>query len=145
MEKPAPRCVNINRPASAGQVDYNARMPVPAIVSALISSVINAAVDSSLQPSEQMLQESAMLRPFPTEAKLGQMQPPMQGEVVIDGQSFFLSPGAQIRNTDNRIVMPSTVQETANVRYLIDASGAVSRVWMLTANEASAPNPTNLP
>jgi len=84
-----------------------------------------------------------MLRPFPAEAKRGEMQPPVQGEVVISGQSLYLSPGAQIRNTDNRIVMPSTVQETTSVRYLTDASGAVARVWMLTPAEASAPEVSN--
>ena len=119
---------------------YNAAMPVPPIVSALISSVINAVVDSSLQPSDQVLQESAMVRPFPAETKRGEMQPPQQGEVVIGGRTLYLSPGAQIRNTDNRIVMPSTVQEAVTVRYLTDGSGAVARVWMLTPAEASAPD-----
>ena len=124
---------------------YNAAMPAPSIVSALISSVINAVVDSSLSPSDQVLQESALVRPFPAEAKRGEMQPPQQGEVVIGGRTLYLSPGAQIRNADNRIIMPSAVQEAATVRYLTDASGAVFRVWMLTPEEASAPESQNPP
>ncbi len=87
-----------------------------------------------------------MVRPFPAEAKRGEMQPPnLQGEVIIGGQSLYLAPGAQIRNSDNRIVMPSTVQEPATVRYLTDASGAVFRVWMLTPAEVVAPEQTRSP
>jgi hypothetical protein len=115
-------------------------MPLPSILTALISGFVNAVVGSPTQPSEQALLEAAWVRPFPPEAKLGEMQPPMQGEVVISGQTLYLSPGAQIRNTDNRIVMPSTVQEAAPVRYLTDAAGAVSRVWMLTPAEVAAPS-----
>ena len=129
----------------ASKLVYNAAMPIPPLVSALISSVINAVADSSLQPSDQVLQESARVRPFPAEAKRGEMQPPRQGEVVISGHTLYLSPGAQIRNADNRIVMPSAVQESASVRYLTDASGAVFRVWLLTSAEASAPELQNSP
>jgi hypothetical protein len=124
---------------------YNEPMPLPTIVTALISGVVNAVLGTPSQPSEQALLEAAWVRPFPAEAKLGEMQPPMQGEVVISGQTLYLSPGAQIRNADNRIVMPSTVQEAAPVRYLTDASGAVSRVWMLTPAEVAAPSPQDSP
>ena len=84
-----------------------------------------------------------MVRPFPAGAQRGEMQPPLQGEVVISGRTLYLSPGAQIRNADNRIVMPSAVQESASVCYLTDASGAVFRVWMLTPEEAAAPESQN--
>jgi hypothetical protein len=61
-------------------------MPALPIISALMSGVINAVVDSSLQPSDRLRQESAMLRLFPANAELGEMQPPVQGEVLISGQ-----------------------------------------------------------
>ncbi len=119
---------------------YNSDMPTPTIVSAIVSSVLNAVMGSASQPSDQVLQEMAYVRTFPAETRRGEMQPPMQGEVVIDGRTLYLTPGAQIRNTDNRIVMPSSIQEPAYVRYIADASGSVSRVWMLTSAEVSAPD-----
>lgn len=126
--------------AADAKLVYNGRMPVPPLVSALISSVINSVVDSAMRPSELLLQESAMLRQFPAETRRGEMEPPnMQGEVVIGGQTLYLAPGVQIRNIDNRIVTPSSVQEPATVRYLTDASGAIFRVWVLTPAEAAAP------
>lgn len=85
--------------------------------------------------------ESDLVRPLPAIAKRGEMLPPLQGEVVINGEKFYLSRGAQIRNPDNRIVMPSSIQDPATVRYLTDSTGAVSRVWMLTPAEAALPDP----
>jgi len=82
-----------------------------------------------------------MVRPFPAETKRGEMQPPVDGSVVISGQRMQLAPAAQIRTAQNLIVMPAAVQGPAYVRYLTDASGAVFRVWMLTPDEASAPDP----
>ena len=82
-----------------------------------------------------------MVRPFPAETKRGEMQPPVDGSVAINGQRLQLAPSAQIRTAQNMIIMPAAVQGPAYVRYITDASGAVSRVWMLTPAEASAPDP----
>ena len=60
-------------------------------------------------------------------------------EVVISGKTFPRSPGMQIRNQQNLIVMPATVQAKMPVRYQLDASGAVFRVWLLTRTEVAAP------
>ncbi len=125
----------------AGELVYNAPMPVPTIVSAIITSVIGSAGDSSIQPSQQTLQGSGMVRPFPAETRRGEMQPPVDGSVLINGQMLRLAPAAQIRTAQNFIIMPAAVQEAAYVRYITDASGAVFRVWMLTPAEASAPDP----
>jgi hypothetical protein len=116
-------------------------MPVPTIVSAIVSGVIGSAIDSATQPSQPVLQGAGMVRPFPAETKRGEMQPPVDGTVVISGQLLTLAPAAQIRTTQNLIIMPAAVQSPVYVRYLTDASGAVSRVWMLTPGEASAPDP----
>ena len=99
-----------------GKLDYNVLMPVPAIVSALISGVLGAAVDSSSQPSQPVLQGAGMVRPFPAETKRGEMQPPVDGKVVISGQLLALAPAAQIRTAQNLIVMPAAIQAPAYVR-----------------------------
>lgn len=82
-----------------------------------------------------------LLRPMPAEAKRGQLSPPVGDEIVIGGKRFLLAPGAQIRDRENRIVMPFAVRDGALVRYLLDANGAVVRVWMLTPEEAARPDP----
>jgi hypothetical protein len=119
---------------------YNAPMPVPAIVSAIVSGVIGSAIESATQPSQPVLQGAGMVRPFPAETRRGEMQPPVDGTVLIDGRLLALAPAAQIRTAQNLIVMPAAVQGPAYVRYLTDASGAVFRVWMLTPDEASVPD-----
>ena len=115
-------------------------MPVPAIVSAIVSSVIGSAIESSTQPTQQVMQEAAMVRPFPAETKRGEMSPPVDGSVSINGQPMRLAPAAQIRTAQNLIIMPAAVQGPASVRYITDASGAVFRVWMLTPAEIAAPD-----
>ncbi|MDQ5960802.1 MAG: hypothetical protein QG592_1885, partial [Pseudomonadota bacterium] len=68
-------------------------------------------------------------RAFPEGTKKGEMEP-LQGmmEVVIDGKPYARAPGMQIRNQQNLIVMPATVQAKMPVRYQLDPSGSVWRV-----------------
>ena len=114
-------------------------MPVPALVSAIISGVIGSVIDAPVQAPPPVAE--AMARSDPAETRRGEMQPPIDGSVLIDGQLLPLAPAAQIRTAENLIVMPAAIQEPAFVRYLTDASGAVFRVWMLTPGEASGPDP----
>jgi hypothetical protein len=86
----------------------------------------------------------AQLRTIPKEAKRGEIRH-VQGMLVeIDGQQQLLSAGAQIRDGDNRLVVPASLTEKSDVRYLIDAGGMVHRVWILSARE-KAENPVTLP
>ena len=59
-------------------------------------------------------------------------------DIVIDGKTLNRAPGMQIRNQQNLIVMPMTVQAKVPVRYQLDGSGAVFRVWLLTRAEIAA-------
>ena len=82
------------------------------------------------------------LRTIPAEAKRGQMSHLQDMVVAIDGKPVRLSPGAQIRDPDNRLVLPVSLPANSDVRYVADDSGAVHRVWILTAEEkAQAPQP----
>lgn len=119
-----------------GKLVYNARMPVPTVVSAIVSSVISSAVQSPAP--EPVVPVIAIARPLPAAAKKGLMLPPANGFVSIDGKELPLSPTAQFRSPQNLIVMPMSIQESVRVRYLTDASGAVYRVWLLTPAEIAA-------
>jgi hypothetical protein len=83
----------------------------------------------------------AQLRSIPEDAKRGQMRYVRETIVEIDGAQARLSPGAQIRTADNRILLPSALpQDKLLVKYVADAAGMVHRVWILTQEEAAKPD-----
>ena len=84
----------------------------------------------------------AQLRTIPKEAVLGQLRHLEAMVVEIDGKPRSLSPGAQIRDPDNRLVLPASLMEKSKVRYLEDPQGQVHRVWILSgAEKAKLPPP----
>jgi len=83
----------------------------------------------------------AQLRSIPDDAKRGQIRHVREMIVEIDGAQARLSPGAQIRSPDNRIVLPVALPpEPLLVKYRVDAAGLVHRVWILTPEEAAKPD-----
>ena len=65
----------------------------------------------------------------------------IQGAIVeIDGQPMRLSAGAQIRSQDNLFIVPMSLPPGATVKYTLDGSGQIHRVWVLTAEETAAPD-----
>jgi hypothetical protein len=120
-------------------------MPVPALLASMLNSIVGEAVNTVLEnavyaPPAPMELGVAGARAFPEGTRKGKMAPP-QGmmEIVIDGKAYSRSPGTQIRNQQNMIIMPATIQAEVPVRYQLDASGAVFRVWVLTRTEVAAP------
>jgi hypothetical protein len=89
----------------------------------------------------------AQLRTIPPQAQLGTIRHVEAMTVELDGQRLQLAPGAQIRDADNRLVLPATLQEREPVRYLIDGAGMVQRVWILSQPEKDAlpPPPSPFP
>jgi hypothetical protein len=61
-------------------------------------------------------------------------------EVEIDGARERLSAGAQIRDSSNRLLLPTAIPAGALVKYVRDAQGLVHRVWILTPEEAARPD-----
>ncbi len=114
-------------------------MPLPA---SLLASIISAILETATQGSASdpvQYETYATHRQLPPEAKLGVMLPPPgDGSVVINGQALRLAPTAQFRSQKNLIVMPMTIQDTKDVVYITDASGAIYRVWMLHPAEVEA-------
>ena len=86
-------------------------------------------IDPSLVPARQ-LPKAALL------GRLVVQQPPV---IELNGQPGQLSPGARIRNTDNTLAMSGTlIGQVLPVKYLLDSTGLVQQVWILTPEEARA-------
>ena len=84
----------------------------------------------------------AQMRQIPDFAKRGNIVD-IQGPIVeIDGQQMRLSPGAQIRSQANLFIVPMSLQPGALVKYTLDGSGQIRRIWVLTPEEAAAPDKT---
>ena len=83
------------------------------------------------------LAAQAQLRSIPADAKAGTMRHLQDMMVELDGKPVRLSPGAQIRDASNRLVLPTAVAGKTAVRYLPDASGMLHRVWILSKQEAA--------
>ncbi len=114
-------------------------MPGEAIVGAIVSTIISSVVEGILAPSPE-LPGVGIVRALPQETRKGVMTAsPDLGQIVIDGKQMQLSPGAQIRNELNMIIMPSMVSRPAKVRYMVDLAGSVYRVWILSATEVTLP------
>ena len=78
----------------------------------------------------------AQLRAIPDDAKRAVMSHVEVMTVEVDGKPEPLAPGAQIRDADNRLVVPTALQPNTLVKIQRDAQGAVSRVWILSPQEA---------
>jgi hypothetical protein len=81
------------------------------------------------------------MRSIPQEAPRGEIRHLEAMVVELNGKPVQLSPGAQIRNADNRLVLPTTLVEKFDVRYLLDGAGLVHRVWILTPLERTQAPP----
>jgi len=78
----------------------------------------------------------AQLRTIPQDAVWGQIRHVQEMIVEIDGTQRRLAQGAQIRDRQNRIMLPSAIPAGAWVKYQLDQNGLVQAVWFLTREEA---------
>ena len=84
----------------------------------------------------------AMPRTFPANAMRAAFTATVYPQVVINGQTMQLAPGAKIYSQQNTIVMHTTlVNSSLIVNYTLDAQGYVNRVWILTNEELALPPP----
>jgi hypothetical protein len=118
---------------------YNGGMPLDPITSAIVTSIIGSAMQQMSGPSAP---SAAMVavgvpRTLPDGTMAGNMVVSSPTNASIDGQPMLLSPGVQIRDPFNMVVLPGMIQQPVPVRYLTDATGAIAKVWILSAQEAS--------
>ena len=83
---------------------------------------------------------AAQVRRIPDDAKRGKIVHIQDSMVEIDGRPMRLAAGAQSRSRDNLIIVPTSLPPGALVKYTVDASGQVHRIWVLTPDEAAAPD-----
>ena len=82
-------------------------------------------------------------RNFPVNALRGVFTATMYPQVVINGQTMQLAPGAKIYSQQNTILMHTSLTNSALiVNYTIDNMGFVNRVWVLTREEAALKLPS---
>lgn len=79
----------------------------------------------------------AQLRTIPQDAKRGVLRHVQEMDVSLDGARERLAPGVQIRDRDNRIVLPAALGGDTLVRYRRDQEGRLRQVWILTPKEAA--------
>jgi hypothetical protein len=82
----------------------------------------------------------AQARRIPDDAKRGNIVHVQGAMVEINGTPMRLSPAAQIRSKDNLFIVPMNLPPGTLVKYTLDASGQIHRVWVLTQDEAAAPD-----
>jgi len=80
---------------------------------------------------------SQLHRNFPIDSKLGKLTAVSFPQFTINGQLMVMGVGGQIRGVDNLIILPSVANYTGLVRYQIDITGNLRRVWFLTQEEAN--------
>ena len=127
---------------------YNARSPFPALVRAY---AVKPPAFSGMMTMRKILifllasmltlvcaTQAGAERVFPEKAKRGDMKAYAYPSMKIDDNIYRLSPGSRIFNQQNLIIMPASLQvQTAPVMYMLDMSGDLSRVWLLTGEEAA--------
>lgn len=87
------------------------------------------------------LAAQAQWRAIPAAAKRAELHHLEGMAVSINGTAVLLPAGAQIRDARNLIVVPSAIVGTVLARVLVDAQGQVTRVWILSPEEAAAKDP----
>lgn len=127
-------------PLPASRV-YNGSMPFDPITSAIVNAIISAAVEqiSSLPPPSSPVPAVGIPRLLPNGTSKGELSVSSPTTGQIDGKDVILSPGVQIRDPYNMMVLPGMIRQPVPVRYLTDVAGFVNRVWILSAQEAAQP------
>ena len=77
-------------------------------------------------------------RNFPQNALRGTITFGTPPQILLNGQSTQLSPGARIRGENNLLVMSAAlVNAKGTVNYTIDPSGLVRDIWLLRTEEVA--------
>ena len=89
--------------------------------------------------------QMGVFRTIPAEAQVAAIKHVEGMNITLDGQAQRLSPGAQIRDDANRIIVPTQIPPGVQVRYLLDGEGLVRQVWILTDAEKPPARPAPQP
>jgi hypothetical protein len=82
--------------------------------------------------------QTVTVRNFPANALRGTLVVQQPPEVLLNGKTDRLSPGARIRDTHNMLVMSGTlIDQLLTVNYVRESAGMIHEVWILTEAEAA--------
>jgi len=79
----------------------------------------------------------AQMRTIPQDARVAEIRHVQANIIELNGVQVPLAPGAQIRDTSNRIIMPVAVPAGALVKFRLNNNGQVRDVWILSREEAT--------
>ena len=82
----------------------------------------------------------AQLRTIPADAKRATMSHLQGMTVELNDKRTELAAGAQIRDSNNMIVLPTALPPGSLVKWMPDAHGQVWRIWILSPQEAAQPD-----
>ncbi len=82
-------------------------------------------------------------RNIPDDTKRGTMSHLREMLVSLNGQPVILGASAQIRGTNNLIIVPHQLPPQSLVKYQLDTTGQIVRIWVLTPEEAARPDKPN--
>ena len=78
--------------------------------------------------------------PIPDDSKRGYVRHIDEMVVAVNDKAMQLAPGAQIRDQQNLIIVPTAIPPGgAWADYVLNADGQVFRVWLLTPAELARP------
>ncbi|HZP91277.1 MAG TPA: hypothetical protein VFB20_00125 [Burkholderiales bacterium] len=76
-------------------------------------------------------------RNFPPNAQRGEIQAQQYPYYLISQKTYQIAAGGRIYNEQNLIVMPASLPaQTLQVMYMLDFMGQISKIWLLTPEEA---------
>jgi len=105
------------------------------VLNALRHLVVGVALGAALSASSAIVSAARTLPGDATFAEGAEFNYPY---VKAGKQILRLAAGARIYNERNLIIMPGTVPAKASVLYRTDSNGQISRVWILSDDEAKA-------
>jgi hypothetical protein len=98
----------------------------------------------ALLPALLALPALAQLRnpPIPEDSRRGVIRHLEEMAVAVDDKTMRLAAGAQIRNPQNLIIVPTAIPRSgAWADYVLNTDGQIFRVWLLTPDELARPKP----
>jgi hypothetical protein len=116
-------------------------MPIDPITAAIVSSVIGNAIQgvANTSPAGSSVPIEGVPRMLPENTIKGVMRVFSPTSATVDGEMKVLAPGVQIRDPFNTVVLPGMIRDAVPVRYQADMTGAISKVWILSQQEAAQP------
>jgi hypothetical protein len=118
------------------------------LVSCMSSSLLAQSQTTEILTAPEPLVQTGVpgLRKFPEKALRGRMKVVLAPVILIDGKRERLSPGARIRDQQQRLVMSASItNQEFIVNFLRSPGGEVQEVWILTEAEIKQKLKTNTP